>query len=260
MKTFILSFAVSCLLVSFLAAQDNTIHSLMLEGKQAVEHGSNQFDKQQLLKAHSIFERILSSQPESNLALYYQTYTEYNLLSYGLNKPDKPIYDNFIDKSIDNAKKLSEIKEFKVEGSVLLAAVYMMKISNSTSEAQLLVPRLHGLLDEAQKTDSTCPRSYLVRGIMKYNTPEFFGGSKEDAIKNYKHAIDLYKNANSGDSLKIDWGYAETYAWLGMALKSLKNIDGAREAFNKALEIAPDFAWVKYALLPGLDKEQASAK
>jgi tetratricopeptide (TPR) repeat protein len=261
MKTLILFITIIFLSATHISAQDNSVNSLMLEGKKAVEHGTNQFDKQQLLKAHSIFERILSLQPENNLALYYLTYSEYNLLSYGLNRPEKPLYENFIDKAIDNGKKLSEKKEFKAEGSVILASIYMMKISNSTIEAAVLVPRLHGLLDDAQKADSACPRSYLIRGIMKYNTPEFFGGSKEDAIKNYKHAINLYKHVNSNDSLRIDWGYAEAYAWLGIAQKDLNNKEEAKQSFNKALEIAPDYSWVKYVLLPGLDKEeQTSAK
>jgi tetratricopeptide (TPR) repeat protein len=95
---------------------------------------------------------------------------------------------------------------------------------------------------------------------MKYNTPAFFGGSKEEAIINYKHAIILYKKDVSVDSLKIDWGCAETYAWLGVALKDLGKTDEAKDAFNKALEIAPDYGWVKYVLLPGMDKEQASVK
>ena len=32
----------------------------------------------------------------------------------------------------------------------------------------------------------------------------------------------------------------------------------AREAFEKALEVDPDFGWVKYALLPSLEAKEAA--
>lgn len=260
MKTLIFSLFLTILFVSGVLSQDNSVSSLIYEGKLAIEQGNNTFDKQQLLKAHGIFERIYSAQPQNLLALYYLTYSEYRLLMYGLHKPEKPVYDNFIDKAIENAKKLIEIKEYKGEGSVLLAAIYMMKISNSTMEAPILSPRFHGLLDDAQEIDSSNPRSYLVRGIMKYNTPAFFGGSKEDAINNCRQAISLFKKNKYTDSLSIDWGLAESYTWMGIALNETGQTAKAKEAYLKALEASPDYGWVKYNLLPNLEKAQASTK
>lgn len=260
MKTLIQSLLLIFFFASALLGQDASINSLLSEGKYTIEHGYNQFDKAQLLKAHSIFERLLSAQPDNMSALYYLTYSEYRIISYGLNKPDKSLYENFVDKAVDNAKKLIESSQYKSEGSTLLAALYMMKIVNNQIEAVVLTPRLHGLLDDAQEVDSSNPRSYLIRGIMKFNTPEFFGGSKEDAINNFKHAISLYKKTSNNDSLKINWGYTEAYTWLGIALRDTKRITEAKDSFNKALEIAPDNGWVKYTLLPELDKAEASTK
>lgn len=260
MKTLFHSILVVLLFAYALFAQDVSINSMLSEGKQTIEHGYNQFDKAQLLKAHSIFERVLSAQPDNKLALYYLTYSEYRIISYAINKPDKTLFENFIDKAVDDAKKLNETTQYKSEGSTVLAAIYMMKIARNQSEAIALTPLLHGLLDEAQAVDSTNPRSYLIRGIMKYNTPEFFGGSKEDAVKNFNHSISLYIKSTVNDSLKIGWGFDEAYTWLGIALKDKNKTAEARDAFNKALEIAPDNAWVKYRLLPGLDKAEASTK
>ena len=56
------------------------------------------------------------------------------------------------------------------------------------------------------------------------------------------------------DNVSNDWLYLDTYAWLGIALNKQGQKEKAKEVFEEVLIIEPDFSWVKYSLLPGLDK------
>ena len=47
--------------------------------------------------------------------------------------------------------------------------------------------------------------------------------------------------------------------WAGRAEMKLDQPAKAREQYQKALEVTPDHAWVKYSLLPEAEKALASA-
>ena len=58
---------------------------------------------------------------------------------------------------------------------------------------------------------------------------------------------------------EIDWGYLDALAWLGIAHSSLGDFESAITAYNKALEVEPDFAWIKYELLPKAEEKLTSS-
>jgi cytochrome c-type biogenesis protein CcmH/NrfG len=49
-------------------------------------------------------------------------------------------------------------------------------------------------------------------------------------------------------------GRAEAYAWLGQVLQKENKPSEALAAYNKALALEPNYAWVKYGLLPSVKK------
>ena len=56
------------------------------------------------------------------------------------------------------------------------------------------------------------------------------------------------------------WGREEAWIWLGQLFEEQKKWDDAKQAYQKALEIQPNNAWVKATLLPELDKRKAARK
>jgi tetratricopeptide (TPR) repeat protein len=46
----------------------------------------------------------------------------------------------------------------------------------------------------------------------------------------------------------------QSYAWLGQTLEKMKNLQEALQIYQKALEIDPEFAWIKHDLLPKLNE------
>ncbi len=168
---------------------------------------------------------------------------------------NEDLFDKYYEDAVAHAEQLSNQKEIESEGKTLLAGIYMMKVATSSMSAVTLSPKIHSLLDDAQEIDPFNPRPYIIRGVMKYQTPGIFGGSYEDAAKNFSKAIQLFEKQDDVDMLKPHWGYLESLAWLGRTQEKLDNYDAAKFAYEKALSVEPNYGWVKYSLLPQLMKK-----
>ncbi|MDP2302000.1 MAG: hypothetical protein Q8N03_06215 [Ignavibacteria bacterium] len=213
------------------------------------------YDREMFEQAANSFESLLKNEPSNKIALYHLTFTEYRLLEISLSKGNEDLFDKYYEKSVKHAEQISSDKILSSEGKTLLAAIYMMKIANSPFSAVTLSGTVHDLLDDAQKLQPKNPRSYIIRGIMKFNTPSMFGGSKEDAMKNFNKAISIFEREEIVDSTAPNWGYLESLAWLGRVNTALENYETALYAYKKALNVEPNFMWVKMNLLPNLQKK-----
>jgi tetratricopeptide (TPR) repeat protein len=233
------------------ANQSKPAQDDLLEGISLVEKALIAYDRNLLLQAREIFEKENSN----TMALYYQTYCEYKLLEMSLLPGNEDLFDKYYDDAVTHAEKIAAVEEYESEGKTLLAGIYMMRIATSSMSGVTLSPKVHSLLDDAQKSIPSNPRPYLIRGIMKYQTPGIFGGSYEDAAKNFSKAIQLFEKQDSVNQLKPHWGYIESLAWLGRAQEKLENYGAAKFAYEKALKVEPNYDWVKYSLLPQLMKK-----
>jgi len=121
--------------------------------------------------------------------------------------------------------------------------------------AVALSPRINDLLDDAEYLNPKNPETYIIRGMMKLNTPAEFGGSVSEALENFNKAELLF--SQNADSLIVNdkWGMLEAGTWAGLTNEKLNNIDAAKFAYQKVLSLEPNYNWVKYVLLPGLEKK-----
>ena len=254
MKTSIKKLALFTFILSsafLFAGQSRLNQDDLLEGIRLAEKALKAYDKGLLVQAKEIF-----AKEESNtMAFYYQTYCEYKLLEMSLRPGSEDLFDKYYEDAVTHAEQTAAAKEYESEGKTLLAGIYMMKIATSSMSAVTLSPKVHSLLDEAQKSDPGNPRPHIIRGTMKYQTPGIFGGSYEDAVKNFSKAIQLFEKQENVDPLKPHWGYIESLAWLGKSQEKLENYDAAKFAYEKALKVEPNYGWVKYSLLPQLMKK-----
>ena len=232
-------------------ASNSNSKKIMSKAKKISKEAYLKFDKVLFLKSNGLLERILSAEPSNAEARYYLAYNQYRLLVIAMEKKEKDLSGLYYKSAIENAKKVSRVKKYKSDGDVLLAAIYMMKLSSDKSEAPVISAKIYSLLKEAQLSDSTNPRVYLIRGIMRIYTPPMFGGSIDSAIKNFDMAISLF---NKNTRKTIDWGYVETLAWKGQALIRKNKYRLAKKTYDQALEVEPEFGWVRYNLLPQLEK------
>jgi tetratricopeptide (TPR) repeat protein len=96
--------------------------------------------------------------------------------------------------------------------------------------------RAKDALDKAIEMDPKSAKAFVAHGVGYYYLPASFGGGPENAIRDFKQAINL--DAKSADA----------YLWMGISYRKLKQNGPARDAFSKALEMAPARVWAKTQL------------
>ena len=116
-------------------------------------------------------------------------------------------------------------------------------------------PKAGKAIRKAMELAPDNPRVVLSAAIGDYNTPRMFGGNKESAMQGFQRAAELFALEKPAEPVEPAWGHSEAYAWLGLAYMDRDEKEPAGAAFEKALEVNPDFGWVKYVLLPELEEE-----
>jgi tetratricopeptide (TPR) repeat protein len=229
------------------------IDESMAEAVQLVHKADMQSDFKLYMESHSFFERLLSMDAENDLAKYYLAYLEYKLyqLKYANTKVD---VDKYYDTALEYCKGLIDKKKYVSEAQTIMAGLYLMRLAANQMEAMSLFPKIEELLTEAESAPENNPRPFIVRGEMQFYTPEAFGGSVVKALESFSKAVTLFETGKKNEA--INWGYEESLAWLGQAYAKNNLTDKARETYNKVLKLEPEYRWVKYVLLPALDKEK----
>ncbi|HEX9974872.1 MAG TPA: hypothetical protein VGD14_22650, partial [bacterium] len=191
---------------------------------------------------------------------YYIGLADYRLVSFFFSKQDKDKSKPFIYDGIDQLKQCLELRENFAEAHCLLSSMYGNKIAVNPFTAMTLGPKAGNEMDKAMELEPKNPRNYLIEAWSAYFTPKMFGGSREKAKKYFEQAIAHFDSFHVTDPLLPDWGHDEAFAWLGVAQMQDEEFEAARTNFDRALEINPKYGWVKYALLPDLQKKMMVEK
>jgi tetratricopeptide (TPR) repeat protein len=162
--------------------------------------------------------------------------------------------DDLLDDAETRLKAAIKLDANFAEGHALLSGVYGLKIAHSPISGMFLGPRSSSAADRAMSLAPENPRVLIARGVGKFNTPSMFGGDVKEAERCLRLAIDRLA-AEPPDKPFPAWGRFDAHVWLGQALAKRGDVAGARAAYAKALEVAPQSGWVRYVLLPALDKK-----
>jgi len=189
---------------------------------------------------------------------YYLGYCSHQLnIFYRYNpeatKADKENADKLVDAGIHHLEKAIQHDKNFAEAYALIASLYGEKIGSNSLLGVSLGPKSGVFMRKALKLAPENPRVVYLDAVSKNFTPAMFGGSKEKAINGLYRAGELFAKWQSSDPLAPDWGHAECYAWLGRILTEQNKFSEARAAYEKSLTLRPNYAWVKYELLPRLD-------
>lgn len=158
-----------------------------------------------------------------------------------------------LDEAETQLKELIKAQPKHAEALALLSSVYGIKIARSPIKGMLLGSRASSALDEAVKADPSNPRVLIAKGVSKFNTPAMFGGSEKEAEALLQKALEQLA-LQRADKAFPAWGRFDAHVWLGQVFARKGDKNGARAEYAKALAIAPQSGWVKYVLIPALDK------
>jgi tetratricopeptide (TPR) repeat protein len=105
--------------------------------------------------------------------------------------------------------------------------------------------RIGSRIDEAVKLEPKNPRVRLVEALAAFERAGKDATEKGAAVKKLRAVTQMFETARAGASTTPEWGAAEAYAFLGRALYDQRDAVGAREALERALLIAPDYAFAR---------------
>lgn len=241
---FILTFAAS------IFAQENEAVRALMKGKVMMSSGVTKWDKDVMLQARALFERVTQDKSMAKYAHYYVAYADYRLATYFSQNNGNDEAKEYIDDAIQHLEKAIQQDKKFAEALALLSSCYGQKVGLNPMFAMSLGPKSGQMIETARKLASENPRVVMLYGLGKYFTPAMFGGSKEVALQSMHDAVELFKKWQTDDELAPDWGGEEVYAWIGQLYLEKDDRKQAKKAFETALEINPEYSWVKYQLLP----------
>lgn len=105
--------------------------------------------------------------------------------------------------------------------------------------------RIGSRIDDAVKLAPRNPRVRLVEALTQFERAGKDADAKAAAVKNLRAVTQMFEQARAQESTIPEWGAAEAYAFLGRALIDQRDVLGAREALERALLIAPDYAFAR---------------
>ena len=222
-----------------------------VKGKELLQQAIDSSNPDLLYQAQKLFEQARQNGYHKEFALYYLALCEYRLATLFAATPSEQA--ECINRTIEHLKRAIELEDNFSDAHALLASAYGQKLSLKPHLGMALGPETKRVLEKSKRLDGNNPRVVLTEGMSDYYTPAMFGGDKQRAISKLEQSLELFAKEEIRDALQPSWGYDEACAQLGIMRQDAGDIEGAREAFVKALEVNPNNGWVKSQLLPGLD-------
>jgi hypothetical protein len=102
--------------------------------------------------------------------------------------------------------------------------------------------RIGSRIEEAVKLAPKNPRVRLVEALAMFDRAGKDADARAAALSNLRTVTVMFEQARAGASSIPEWGAAEAYAFLGRALFDQRDVVGAREALERSLLIAPEYA------------------
>lgn len=254
MKTKILNSLLFSLIVSAAAAADT---ASLVEAETKIESASLHVDAGLLALQVEMIEKELAAAPADPALNYFRAMAHYaeGCLARAQKNPK-----NAGTQFEEAVKNLEQIKSGPFETEAMAFRGYLLNqligVKGSAS-AMTLGPKSGNLLGQAAGRAPANPRVMFFQGVSLVTTPEMFGGDIAAGTKLLERAEAAF--GKQAKDAAVHWGQAEALAWLGIAKKKSGDLDGARKAWERALAVEPEYGWVKYVLLPSLEKSAAKS-
>lgn len=103
-------------------------------------------------------------------------------------------------------------------------------------------------MDAAIALEPRNPRVILVDGIGLFFRPKIAGGDKAKSLARCKEAAAAFDAARPAVPGQPAWGHAEAWYWVGRGSEDARDPATAKQAYARAVQLAPDFAVAKRRL------------
>lgn len=229
--------------------------SLIVGGKRMLRAGVNAGSLDTMYAARGMFERVLADTGLSAWGHYYIALADHSIVNYLLGRTgDRKQASEHLKSSVHHLREAIRLDPRSAEAHALMSSAYGRQISLNPVKWIFLGRRVGKALEKAREIAPDNPRVVLCAALSDYHTPQVLGGSRERGIQGFRRATELFARGMPADPIRPEWGHSQAWAWLGIAHRDRGETELARAAYERALEINPEFGWVRNGLLYELDK------
>ncbi len=187
----------------------------------------------------------------TNENLFDLLLAQHGLLNATMADQDEDLFDEHYGSAKKNVEKLIKANFQVGNVKAILNAIWGWEMGYSSYKGMFLGGKSSTNIEEAIKIAPNEPLVWQVYGSSKFFTPTMFGGDTKAAQKAYEKSIELYE---SNALTTSNWRYLDALAWMGKVYEKNGEKDLALQTYKKALQIEPNFGWVKYSLLPAIEQ------
>ncbi len=175
--------------------------------------------------------------------LYSLCFAQYGYIGYCISKDMEKEAKASLKAAMKNTKELEELYHSRHDVMALQGSLIGLKIMLSKFSALYLGPKAFKLINTASASSHKYYNCSLEIGNMRYFTPKFLGGSKEEAISYYENAVELIeKSIKKGEQ---NWIYINTVLFLANAYYDTGSKDLACESYVKILQYEHRAIWIR---------------
>ena len=182
---------------------------------------------------------------EQPLVLYHYAHVQFRLLQLGAAREDDKAARREAGEAgeacVDALERAVARNPRFAEAHALQGACYGYLASLGALRAVTAGPRSGSRVEEAAKLDPRNPRVLLTRAFALYFAPAAFGGDRERAAPLFVQAAEAFERLQAPRPGEPTWGAAEAWLFVGRTLEADGDLLGARNAYEKALIVAPEF-------------------
>jgi tetratricopeptide (TPR) repeat protein len=240
---------VFCLMFPAVFSAGNIPQQTILKAKDELRTGVNTWDPETMKRAKDMFlGLLLRKDPDAAWLHYYIALSDYRLATYYLEESQSEEAELHTMEAQKHLDKVIELKPDWGEPFALYASTLGYEIALDWSKAMSLGMKIGEYYGIALELEPDNPRVNLLKGAGELYTPVEYGGGPDIAIATLSHAVSLFENEKAAHPKAPSWGKEEAYTFLGMAHQQKGENEKARELYQKALKVNPDFGLAKESL------------
>ncbi len=194
--------------------------------------------------------------PDAGLRSYFLALTHYRLaqvLAVSKKSQARSAIDDCgeeVDNAVEALPKVPIGLDESDEARHLRAEAYLLSTACTLAGREMSSTsfgggRVGSRNEEAIRLEPKNPRVRLVEALAAFERAGKDAAEKTAAVQKLRAVTVMFEAARAGASTTPEWGAAEAYAFLGRALFDQRDLVGAREALERALLIAPDYAYAR---------------
>jgi tetratricopeptide (TPR) repeat protein len=182
------------------------------------------------------------SESRQPLELYQFAHAEFRLLQLARARGPAGHAEAAAEACLAALEKANEARSRFVEGLALEAACAGYLASFGGLRGLVAGRRSEARLDAARALDASNPRVLLTDGLVHWFKSDATAAERATAQRSFARAAAAFDTVAATTPGEPTWGGAEAWLFLGRALEARGELLAARDAYEKALLIAPDFA------------------